>query len=389
MKKENNRILALDVIRGIALFGILIVNMMSFHSPYLYINPLKWWTGPWDHLTYIMIDLFFKGSFYPLFSLLFGYSLEIFRERAIEKKLSFNRIAARRFCFLFMIGFVHAFFIWHGDILMVYALIGFFSLPFFKMSPKPLLMFGSVLYVIANMLFTLNLALLEFMNQGHHEHGSKSKLAKAVIHIYQQGNFGEITRQRVHDWLMEYNPQAIILLFFSVFPLFLMGAGLSKLKVMEQVDGYAGKWKRIFVFSIFLGILFKLLPYIFGSIGSLYYLHDLFGGSLQAISYASMAVLLLRKKRIGKIFTAFSFVGKMSLSNYLFQSIFAVFLFYGYGLQLFGKVSLPNGSLLALGIYIFQMIFSAIWLRKFLYGPMEWIWRCFTYLHFLKWMKEK
>ncbi|MDP4103623.1 MAG: DUF418 domain-containing protein, partial [Bacillota bacterium] len=88
----QNRILVVDVIRGIALFGILMVNMMSFLSPILYVNPLQWWTATSDHFTYMMIDLFFRASFYPLFSLLFGYSLVIFRERALAKDLPFNRL---------------------------------------------------------------------------------------------------------------------------------------------------------------------------------------------------------------------------------------------------------------------------------------------------------
>ena len=178
MLESNNRILALDVIRGFALFGILIVNMMSFHSPFLYLNPLKWWTDPRDHFTYIVIDLFFQASFYPLFSLLFGYSLTIFRERTLKKNLPFNSMVTRRFCFLFIIGFIHAFFIWHGDILMVYALVGFLSLWFLKMAPKIIFLFGCFLYVIANTLFALFLAGLDFIHPGPGGSSGNSKLAK-------------------------------------------------------------------------------------------------------------------------------------------------------------------------------------------------------------------
>jgi uncharacterized protein len=375
--------------RGFALFGIVIVNMMSFHSPTLYINPLQWWTSSVDHFTYILIDLFFQASFYPLFSLLFGYSLAIFRERVLEKKLPFSKVIVRRFCFLFVVGLIHAFFIWHGDILIVYAVVGFFSLPFLKMAPKLLLMFGSVLYLLANSLFAVFLVVLEFLHYRIDEPAGNNQLALANIHIYQQGTYGAITVQRIHDWMVEYNPQAIMILFFTIFPLFLMGAGFSKLRVLEKVEGFEWKWKKFFVWTFLLGFMFKCLPYIRGNNEFINYIQDVFGGSLQAVSYACLVVLLLQHKRVAKFLMLFSFAGKMSLTNYLMQSCAASLLFYGYGLQLFGKVSLTYGCLLAVALFVLQVCFCTFWLTAFNKGPMEWLWRSFTYLQFLKWKRMK
>jgi uncharacterized protein len=383
----QNRILALDVLRGIALFGILMVNIMSFLSPILYINPLQWWTSTGDHLTYLMIDLFFRSSFYPLFSLLFGYSLMIFRERALAKELPFNRLILRRFSFLFMIGFIHMLFIWHGDILMVYAVIGFFTLPFLKMPPKLLLMFGSVLYLLANSFFAIFLALSGFLHLGTNEPDRNHKLINTIVHIYQQGTYREITRQRVQDWMVEYNPQAIILLFFTVFPLFLIGAGFSKLRLLERIEDYGSQWKRVFVWTLLLGIMIKFLPYIFGEMKALIYIQDVFGGCCQAISYACLVVVLLKKKKTAKFFMIFSFAGKMSLTIYLLQSGVASILFYGYGLQLFARVSLLSGSILVLAIYGVQVVFCTFWLKYSFNGPIEWLWRSFTYFRFLKWKR--
>jgi uncharacterized protein len=389
MPNSHKRILELDVMRGIALFGILIVNMMSFHSPFLYLdNPLTWWTSPVDHLTYIVIDLFFQASFYPLFSLLFGYSLAIFYELALEKKQSFNSMITRRFCFLFLVGFIHAFFIWHGDILMVYALLGFLSMPFLKMAPKILVMAGGFLYLIANTLFVLFLTGLDFFQPKSSVVSVNSKLAKAAVQIYQQGTFAEITGQRVHDWMMEYNSQAIILLLFTVFPLFLIGAGLSKLRLLEKVEGYEDKWKRFLVWTFLFGMLFKLLPYFDGNSRAVDYLQDVFGGGLQAISYASMIVLLLRYNQATRFLKVFSDLGKMSLTNYLLQSILSTMTFYGYGLKFFGNISLFNGSLLALSFFMFQVLFSIVWMGRHNYGPVEWVWRSVTYLQIPSWKKR-
>jgi uncharacterized protein len=380
----QKRILVVDVIRGIALFGILMVNMMSFLSPILYVNPLQWWTATSDHFTYMMIDLFFRASFYPLFSLLFGYSLVIFRERALAKDLPFNRLILRRLFFLFMIGCIHVLFIWHGDILMVYAVIGFFTLPFLKMPPKLLLMFGSILYLLANSFFAIFQAVLGFFHLGTNDPAQNNKLIDPIVHIYQQGTFEEIARQRIQDWLAEYNPQAIILLFFTVFPLFLIGAGFSKLRLLERIEEYRNQWKRVFVWTLLLGTVFKFLPYIFGSSRALIYLQDAFGGSLQAISYACLVVILLKKKRTDSFLMIFSFAGRMSLTNYLLQSGVASILFYGYGLQLFARVSLLYGSSLGIGIFGLQLVFCTFWLKHFFNGPIEWLWRIFTYLKFLR-----
>jgi uncharacterized protein len=361
--------------------------MMSFLSPILYFNPLQWWTSTGDHLTYMMIDLFFRSSFYPLFSLLFGYSLMIFRERALAKALPFNRLILRRFSFLFMTGLIHVLFIWHGDILMVYAVIGLFTLPFLKMPPKLLLMFGSVLYLLANSFFAIFLALSGFFHLGTNEPARNHKLINTIVHIYQQGTYGEITRQRMQDWMVEFNPQAIILLFFTVFPLFLMGAGFSKLRLLEQREEDQNQWKRVFVWTFLVGTLFKFLPYIFGDMKALTYIQDVFGGCCQAISYACLVVFLFKKKRTAKFLMFFSFAGKMSLSNYLFQSGLASILFYGYGLQLFARVSLLSGSILVLAIYGVQVIFCTFWLKHFFNGPIEWLWRSYTYFKFLKWKR--
>src|SRR6478736_32884 len=93
---EQNRIVSLDIIRGFAILGIYLVNMLSFHSPFLYIEPLEWWEDPLDQGIYMFIDIFIQASFYPLFSMLFGYGLVMLSEKTQQKGLSFYPIALRR-----------------------------------------------------------------------------------------------------------------------------------------------------------------------------------------------------------------------------------------------------------------------------------------------------
>ena len=124
--------------------------------------------------------------------------------------------------------------------------------------------------------------------------------------------------------------------------------------------GHEGKWKRVLVWTFLLGFLFKLLPYFDGNSRAVDYLQDVFGGGLQAVSYASMIVLLLRYNQATRFLKMFSDLGKMSLTNYLLQSILSTMTFYGYGLKLFGKISLFNGSLLALGLLQFFKFYLAL-----------------------------
>ena len=159
----ENRIVSLDMIRGVAILGIFLVNMLSFHSPFLYIDPLEWWQEPVDRGIYIFIDIFVQASFYPLFSILFGYGLILLWERTVQKGLHFYPIIIRRLSLLLIVGLAHAFLIWHGDILFNYALLGFIFLLFNRLSGKGMLIMGSILYLIPNLLLFGLLLLMVMM----------------------------------------------------------------------------------------------------------------------------------------------------------------------------------------------------------------------------------
>ena len=149
--QDHNRIVSLDMMRGFAILGIFLVNMLSFHSPLLYIEPLEWWKEPLDQGVYMFIDIFIQASFYPLFSMLFGYGLVMLWEKTQKKGLSFHPIALRRLFFLLIVGLAHAILVWHGDILFNYALLGFIFLLFIKLSGKKMLVLGSIFYLLPNL----------------------------------------------------------------------------------------------------------------------------------------------------------------------------------------------------------------------------------------------
>jgi uncharacterized protein len=382
---EKERIISLDMMRGFAILGIFLVNMLSFHSPYPYLNPGEWWGGPADKAVYSLIDIFVQASFYTLFSLLFGYSLVIFRERAISKGLPFGKMAVRRLLMLLIIGMIHAFFIWHGDILITYALMGFLFLLFIKLKGKSLLIIGACIYIIPNVLLVMLLAVaVLFDPAASSEPLYDPQLASEALANYQNGTVSEIFRQRFNDWYMANNLASLPVMIISILPLFLIGGGAAKLKWLEAPKKH-WRWLRILMISgLAGGMAFKLVPYILGQNLATDYMQDIFGGPLLAIGYGLGIALLAEKTKMKKILYPFSYIGKLSMSNYLFQSIIATFIFYHYGLGFYGKVSVLTGTILVILIYLLQIVLSRLWISTFYYGPVEWVWRSFTYFNLPK-----
>jgi uncharacterized protein len=379
---ENERINSIDTMRGFAILGIFLTNMLDFHSPMLYLNPYVWWSSKSDQTIYSFIDFFVQASFYPLFALLFGFGLMIMRERSLARAVNFTPIAIRRLSMLLLIGCIHAFFIWHGDILINYAIFGLIALLFFSLSGKALLLTGILTYMIPNILLGLLLFLATLvappMDYYHHDDAITS------VESYQNGTFWEIAAQRFYDWNQVNSIENSIILFFTIFPFLLIGAGISKLNLIRNNMKNKKVLKFLLLIFITVGSLLKLLPFAVRNLFS-EYVQDIFGGPLLAISYALVIILLMEK--YSERLIMFQAVGKLAISNYLFQSIVATLIFYNYGLGLYSKISVGTGTILAVTIFLVQAYISTIWVRNYHYGPVEWIWRAFSYWKIPYWKK--
>ncbi|WML49619.1 DUF418 domain-containing protein [Neobacillus sp. PS3-34] len=356
----ETRNLYLDVLRGFSVMGILFVNMLSFHSPFLYIDPISWWDKPIDRTVFIVIDIFFQGSFFPIFSFLFGVGLSRLREKAFRQGDSFYWIAVRRLTFLLLLGIIHAFLIWHGDILIQYAVIGCISLVFLTLPPKKIMSAGIMFYTIPNIL----LSLLAFFDSGQPRLFSNSKAAAVSLEIYRHGSFQAITVQRIHDWAAANNFFSLVLLFTTILPFFLIGVSLANSGWLER----RYDTKKVFFAFFVTGILIKCLPYLIGWSFAAHFVQDIFGGPILGASYAAGIFGLMQKKTFLRFFKVFSPVGRMSLTNYLFQSIVSTLIFYHYGLGYYGQSSVLNGTLLAAGLFTFELLVSHYWVKRFYNG---------------------
>ncbi|WP_330502259.1 DUF418 domain-containing protein [Peribacillus frigoritolerans] len=377
--QESKRIVSIDILRGLAILGIFLVNMPSFHSPLLYIDGAERWAGGWDGILYRFSDIVAQASFYPLFAFLFGFGAIILAVRSEEKGISFPVLYIKRLSFLLILGCIHAFFIWHGDILINYAVFGFALLFFYKMKGRNLILLGSVCYVLPfAILGSLFLIMGTFDSEGM-AITTDSAMMKQSLEVYQSGTFTELMSQRALDWYMVNNPLNAIILFLSIFPFFLMGAGVAKQGFLQNPTQNKRQLKAISIVSLLLGMSIKMLPYVtvyhFGTI----FVQDYLGGPLLTIFYITAITLLAERAGASRLLHPLSYIGRMSMSNYLFQSMVCTGIFYSYGLGLYGSVSYTAGFVFLIALFCLQILLSLLWMGLYEYGPVEYIWRCFTY----------
>ena len=372
----NERIEAIDLMRGFSLLGILLINMLAFHSPFSYIDPYTWFDGSWDKEVFGFLDIFVQGSFYPLFSMLFGYGLAMQFMKAEEQRQPFAPFAAKRLAILLIIGIIHAFLIWYGDILITYAITGFLLIGMLRIPPAWLFGLGTVIYAIPQTFF---LALMFIAVSIDSNFYTGMQEVQSSLAAYPTGTFAEIFSQRFDDWMYSNNPAYYLELIVRILPFFMIGAAAAKWRLIERAKNLGKFWLILGISTLVVGLLIKSAPYIIDNNYAYGYLQDAFGGPIVAVGYASMIVLLARNAKAVKFLSPLSKVGRMSLTTYIFQSVIATLVFYSYGLGLYGQVDLLTGTWIALGIFALQLIFAEIWFSKYKQGPLEFLWRRASY----------
>lgn len=253
----KNRIIAVDAIRGFSLFGILVVNILSFHSPHFMYGGKKSFYETMaangetvdSNLILTVIDLFFQASFYPLFSLLFGIGLWIMYEK--RDSLEANRILLKRMFILMGIGLLHGIFIWYGDILFSYSIIGLIAIRFLQVSIKKLLIWAISLLAVPTILFTLAAYSVREQMVVIYEH-EINKATEAY-----QGIYSEIFQQNLSDWLLMVEPIQLLLTIMTILPMFLFGIIIGRLRLFEEVKKNKQIIRRIVGITFVIAVVFK------------------------------------------------------------------------------------------------------------------------------------
>lgn len=346
--------------------------MIHFHSPYLYFDPFTWFVMD-DADTFKWIDIFVEGSFYPIFAMLFGYGLNMQYEKAVQNGSLFAPVAARRLGILALFGLLHALFIWYGDVLFTYAMMGFIIIAMVRIPAKWLVPLAAVLYIVPTGLLYAVTRLLPNMEEYADIHQ-----IELSIGAYAKGTYGEIFMFRLFEWLM-YGLSSTFMGIFIVLPIIMVGVALSKWKVVERANEMKGRITVVTVITLALGIWIKALPHIGEPTLDVVTLQDSYGGVILAAGYVGMMLLFCTAPLFKTVFRPIGKVGRVSLTTYITQSIVATTIFYAYGFGLYGKIDLLTGTWIAVGVFVIQVIFAEVWLSKFRMGPLEWLWRKGTY----------
>ena len=393
--KQTERIHSLDLLRGIALLGILIMNIQSFAMPpAAYLNPTAY--GDLEGINrwvWTLSHIFADQKFMALFSMLFGAGILLVSDRAVAKTGRSAGLHYARNAGLLVIGLIHAHLIWFGDILVGYALCGFFVYLFRNRKPRTMLIFGLLCFSVHPLLYALTDYSLAFMTPADLAEiksgwAPSHELIREEIAAF-TGSLSEQIRANSAAALEMETLVFMLLFVWRITGLMLIGMALYRWGVLSAGRS-RGFYLRGMVFAFGAGfslVLFGLMRNIEADFAMEY---SMFTGSLWnywgslfvAFGYVC-GVMLISKgggflQRIGMI-RRLEAVGQMALTNYIMQSVIGVMIFFGVGFGLFGQVDRWVQILIVFGIWIVQFYWSKPWLERFRFGPLEWLWRSATY----------
>lgn len=383
----TERIHALDVLRGVAVTGILLANVLVFFGWFI-IPPDRAAALPSvarDAVAALIDKVFVDGKFYSIFSLLFGIGFGLQLARGAEAVPRFKR----RLRILLAIGAIHAFLIWAGDILMLYALLGFMLPWFARKSDSTLLRWTVILLAIPSFLYIVALGVWLIGGFGSPsvaaDVGPPAKIL-AVFEAMGRGGVWDALKGNLMFVAIRWADLVATVRFPKVLGMFVLGLWVVRAGIPQSLASHRAllvRWARIgwgigLPLNVVAALALQRWPYLPPSFGGLVgTLAQAAGIPLLAIGYATSVALLVTDR--SRFLNLFAPLGRMALTNYLMHSIICVVLSYGFGLGLWWRIGASTAMLIGLAIIAVQIPLSAWWLSRFRFGPLEWIWRRLTY----------
>jgi uncharacterized protein len=410
----TDRIQSLDIMRGIVLFGILLMNINGMGLAHAYEDPTVsgGFTG-WDLYTWIATNMFFEGTMRALFSLLFGVGMFVLLDRLEKNGAGINaaNVYFRRLTWMLVFGLIHSYLLlWVGEILYSYALMGFLVFSFRNMTPKKLIVVAVFLFsagalwnysdykndvkLVEQVALVKNLKaegkpltkeLKEADDKWQKREAERSPAAveeyntnmrKGYFHVV--GFLVPVNIYIDEHFPYRYDP-------FDVLSMMLLGIALYKLNILSARKSY-----RFYVIMALMGYSIGLCVNYYEVTMIMNSNFSLLGFSKSKLTYDAgrvpiamghiASIMLLCKVPVLKwLKTRLAAVGKMALTNYITHSVISLFFFTGAGFAMFGKLHRHELLYVVFSIWIFQLIVSPIWLKYFQFGPLEWIWRNLSY----------
>ena len=394
------RIEAMDVLRGFALLGILLMNIEAMAGPMLVavtgVDPALSGADRWvDALVY----LFVQGKFYPLFSLLFGMGFAVMLMRAQDQGRPFFGVYLRRVLALLAIGLAHALLVWAGDILVTYALLAIPLLLFFRGTPQSRLpKWGIALMLFPAMLMLLlaALGLLAQLAPGGAEEMARqlaeqreqiTSVIAAEREAYGSGTWAQAVAQRAG--MLPMMLMFLVISGWQILGIFLVGAWFVRSGAIQRPAEFPRLYARLRWVALPAGLAMVLLSFSLEPTADMVELTmtgavamdlSMIGGVLVALGYLGWLVHALGSPAWGPRLALLAPAGRMALTNYLLQSLVCTWIFYGHGLGYFEQLPRAWQPLFVLAFFVAQVALSHWWLARFRMGPVEWLWRAVTYL---------
>ncbi len=379
------------MLRGFALFGVLLVNMYGFGADSIA------WNLPIDQLAFAIMRVFFESKFWTLFSMLFGFGFAVQLQRAQARGSSITPTFLRRLAVLFAIGAAHAL-LFDGDILMLYAELGLGLLVVSRLPTRWLLFLAFGLMLV----FPLARLASAVGQPAWSEETPTVAEARARLEwvqttdVYATGSLAEVAADNASaipaDPLEDvYSPESGL----AVFAMFLVGFSVGRSGILRDIPGHAAPIARVRAWGLGFGLAAMAAERVLAATAGyavlgaqqagpgLQFTGDLlfaFGVTALALGYAATLLLAAQTPRGKAALTPLAGVGRLALTVYLTQTLIFTTLFYGYG---FGQVfRLGPAAVTALAgvIFALQVVACQWWLRYFRFGPFEWLWRSLTYL---------
>jgi uncharacterized protein len=379
------RIKSLDVLRGAGVLGMLAVHMQLFAFPSLArwnptaygdLTGLNWWA--WL-VTFLLAD----GKFIAIFAMLLGVSTVLVASEADDRGIAAWRVHMRRMAVLLVLGLLHAYVLWYGDMLVPLALSGAAAFSARRLSPGKVLALGVLIFATASVLsFALTWSTAQSDPAALAAWRAQWTPRPSVIDLevarYRGGWAGQMAH-RVPAALETETADFATRLFWQMTGLMLMGMALFKLGVLSAARSRAF-YLRMGILGFGGGILLNSLG-LWRSFVTRWDLLDFalvsqqlhyWGDFFVALGWVALVMLLCQRGWPLRLVAA---VGRTALSNYLLQTVIATTIFYGHGLGLFGRVDRAGQAAMVVGIWAFQLVASSLWLRYFTVGPVEWLTR--------------
>jgi uncharacterized protein len=380
----DERIHALDVLRGWAMFGVLWSNLNDWYGAPAPV------TATGRFLLWLQDNLM-ETRFYTLLCLLFGIGFGIQALRAANRGVDVRTVYYRRALALLAIGIVHGCLVWNGDILTIYALVAFALVMFRKVGARRVLVSAAVLWFVVP----------EIVSRAKFVAGMRFwkpwPWNPTTDWLFAHGTWGQIERIRVAgylDWFGRFG----LAYYFSILATFLMGLWALKSGYLRRVIDDPRTTRRLLVGAIIAATIgyasnayaARLWPPLKVPVAGFtdpyfwyprrFVLHFLdWSVEGTAVAYAAVLLLLWQRPRIARALRPLATTGRMALTTYLTQSVVCTSLFYGYGLKWYGRVGHTGMLLILVILFGCQMAASTWWLARFRFGPVEWLWRTASY----------